>query len=195
MSLLSKIKSEYKVDKSELTLIDFLEKCKEDKSLFSSPAERILDAIGKPKTINTKDDPRLSRIHQNKKMKVYPAFSDFYGMEQVIENIVSFFKHSTQGLEESKQILYLMGPVGSAKSSLAERLKKLIQKEPIYVLKAGDEISPVFESPLGLFCDHKEEVEDEYNISPRYVPNCMSPWAVKRLQEFKVQIYGYLTRL
>jgi serine protein kinase len=40
-----------------------------------------------------------------------------------IDNIVSFFKHAAQGLEESKQILYLMGPVGSAKSSLAESLK------------------------------------------------------------------------
>jgi predicted Ser/Thr protein kinase len=26
-----------------------------------------------------------------------------------------------------------------------------MEKEPIYVLKAGDQISPVFESPLGLF--------------------------------------------
>ena len=53
--------------------------------------------------------------------------------------------------EERKQVLYLLGPVGGGKSSLAERLKLLMEKEPIYVLKAGDEISPVFESPLGLF--------------------------------------------
>ena len=81
-----------------------------------------------------------------------------------------------------------MGPVGSAKSSLAERLKKLMQKEPIYVLKVEDELSPVNESPLGLFCDHKDELEDEYNIPSRYVPNCMSPWAIKRLHELKGDI-------
>ena len=72
-------------------------------------------------------------------------------MEDTIERIVGYFKHAAQGLEEKRQILYLLGPVGGGKSSLAERLKDLMEKHPIYVLKAGDEISPVFESPLGLF--------------------------------------------
>jgi serine protein kinase len=188
MSLLNKIKNEFKVDKKETTIQSYLKKCSSDPSMYASAPERILKAIGDPKIIDTKDDPRLSRIYQNKKIKVYPSFKDFYGMEQTIENIVSFFKHSAQGLEESKQILYLMGPVGSAKSSLAECLKGLIQKEPIYVLKYGDEISPVLESPLGLFCDHKGELEEEYGIPSRYVPNCMSPWAVKRLKEAKGDI-------
>ncbi len=71
-------------------------------------------------------------------------------MEETIERIVGFFRHAAQGLEERKQILYLLGPVGGGKSSLAERLKQLMEKEPVYVLKAGKEISPVFESPLGL---------------------------------------------
>src|SRR5271165_5219463 len=64
--------------------------------------------------------------------------------------IIGFFRHAAQGLEERKQILYLLGPVGGGKSSLAERLKALMENAPIYVLKAGDEVSPVFESPLGL---------------------------------------------
>ena len=87
----------------------------------------------------------------NRTIRIYPAFSDFYGMEETIERIVGFFRHAAQGLEERKQILYLLGPVGGGKSSLAERLKALMEQEPIYVLKAGDQISPVFESPLGLF--------------------------------------------
>ena len=72
-------------------------------------------------------------------------------MEETIERIVGFFRHAAQGLEERKQILYLLGPVGGGKSSLAERLKSLMEKQPIYVLKAGEEVSPVFEIPLGLF--------------------------------------------
>jgi serine protein kinase len=182
MSLLSKIKNDYKIDNNEMSIIDYLKLCEKDKSTYSSSSERILKSIGKAKIIDTKDDPQLSRIHQNKKIRIYPAFSDFYGMEAVIENIVSFFKHAAQGLEESKQILYLMGPVGSAKSSLAERLKKLMEQKPIYVLKLGNELSPINESPLGLFCDHKNELEEEYGIPPRYIPNCMSPWAIKRLR-------------
>src|SRR5690606_3204505 len=101
-----------------------------------------------------------------------------------IEQIVSYFRHSAQGLEEKKQILYLMGPVGGGKSSLAERIKHLIQQNPIYVLKAGDQLSPVYESPLGLFADYADEIEEEYKIPARYLPMCMSPWASKRLREF-----------
>ena len=84
-------------------------------------------------------------------------------MEETIERIVGFFRHAAQGLEERKQVLYLLGPVGGGKSSLAERLKLLMEKEPVYVLKAGNEISPVFESPLGLFdpvtlgAEHRED--------------------------------------
>ncbi len=87
----------------------------------------------------------------NRTIKRYSAFEGFYGMEDTIERIVGYFKHAAQGLEEKRQILYLLGPVGGGKSSLAERLKDLMEKHPIYVLKAGEEISPVFESPLGLF--------------------------------------------
>src|SRR6478609_5468385 len=72
-------------------------------------------------------------------------------MEETIERIVGFFRHAAQGLEERKQILYLLGPVGGGKSSLAERLKSLMERQPIYALKAGDQLSPVFESPLSLF--------------------------------------------
>ncbi|MBF0334007.1 MAG: substrate-binding domain-containing protein, partial [Alphaproteobacteria bacterium] len=39
-----------------------------------------------------------------------------------------FFRHAAQGLEERKQIIYLLGPVGGGKSSLAERLKTLMEK-------------------------------------------------------------------
>ena len=87
-------------------------------------------------------------------------------MEETIERIVGFFRHAAQGLEERKQILYLLGPVGGGKSSLAERLKLLMEKEPIYVLKAGNEISPVFESPLGLFdpATLGAELEKRYGI-------------------------------
>ncbi len=74
-------------------------------------------------------------------------------MEDSIEQIVSYFKHAAQGLEEKKQILYLLGPVGGGKSSLADRLK-FDGALPIYAIKD----SPVFESPLGLF-DVNEDAE------------------------------------
>src|SRR5207247_1467902 len=89
--------------------------------------------------------------------KIYPSFSDFYGMEDTIERIAGYFRYASQGLEERKQILYLLGPVGGGKSSLAERLKKLMEQRPIYTLKVGNQISPIFESPLGLFLQRRLE--------------------------------------
>ena len=118
---------------------------------YASAAERMLAAIGEPEIVDTSHDPRLGRIFMNRTIRVYPTFADFYGMEETIERIVGYFRHAAQGLEERKQVLYLLGPVGGGKSSLAERLKLLMEKMPIYVLKAGKEMSPIFESPLGLF--------------------------------------------
>src|SRR5712672_4845805 len=135
----------------ELSLEDYLGKCSDDPTYYAGAAERMLRAIGEPFMVDTSQDPRLGRIFMNRTIKVYPEFSDFFGMEETIERIVGFLRHAAQGLEERKQVLYLLGPVGGGKSSLAERLKLLMEKMPIYVLKAGKDISPVFESPLGLF--------------------------------------------
>lgn len=161
----------------EMTLEEYVEKLKDDPSLYASPAERLLKAIGKPEIIDTSKDERLGRIHRNRIIKYYPTFHDFYGMEEVIDKIVAFYKHAAQGLEESKQILYLLGPVGSAKSSLAERLKKLMAAEPVYVLKG----SPIQESPLGLFDESDAEL---LGIPGRYLRFRASPWALKRLDEY-----------
>ncbi len=171
---------------TELSLTDYLQLCRDDPMAYASASERLLSAIGEPEVVDTARDPRLGRIFMNRTIKVYPAFSEFYGMEETIERIVGFFRHAAQGLEERKQILYLLGPVGGGKSSLAERLKSLMEKCPIYVLKAGKDISPAFESPLGLFNpdDMGEALEERYGIPRRRLTGLMSPWAVKRLDEF-----------
>ena len=170
----------------EMTLFEYLEACKKDPLIYATAAERILAAIGEAEVVDTAKDPRLGRIFMNRTIKVYPAFNDFYGMEETIERIVGFFRHAAQGLEERKQILYLLGPVGGGKSSLAERLKSLMERQPIYALKAGKDISPLFESPLGLFDPDQmgPVLEDKFGIPRRRLTGLMSPWAVKRLDEF-----------
>jgi serine protein kinase len=171
---------------SEMSLSEYLEACRTDPMMYANAAERLLAAIGEPEMVDTSKDARLGRIFMNRTIRVYPAFSEFYGMEETIERIVGFFRHAAQGLEERKQILYLLGPVGGGKSSLAERLKALMEHAPIYVLKAGDEISPVFESPLGLFDPERmgKMLEDRYGIPRRRLTRFMSPWCIKRLDEF-----------
>lgn len=125
-----------KAREEEYSIQEFLDMCKQDKSCYASAAERLLTAIGEPEMIDTSTNPRLSRLFSNRVVARYPAFKDFYGMEEAIEQIVSYLKHSAQGLEEKKQILYLLGPVGGGKSSLAEKLKSLMQKCPSIASRA-----------------------------------------------------------
>ena len=113
-----------------MSLREYLEGCRNDSAMYASTAERMIAAIGEPEFVDTAKDARLGRIFMNRTLKVYPAFKDFYGLEETIERIVGFFRHAAQGLEEKKQILYLLGPVGGGKSSLADRLKDLMEKVP-----------------------------------------------------------------
>lgn len=175
-----------------MTLEDYLQLCKTDKMAYATAAERMVAAIGQAKIVDTSSDARLSRIHSNKMLRVYDGFGDFFGAEDAIEKIAAYFRNSAAGLEESKQILYLKGPVGGGKSSLAERLKSLMQKFPIYVLYDDSErdvekqLSPVLDSPLGLFnaFEHGEMLEAEYGINRRYLNTVMSGWAQEKLKEF-----------
>ena len=171
---------------ARFSLKEYLEGCKTDPTFYAGPAERMMTAIGEPELFDTAKDARLGRIFMNRTVKIYPAFKDFYGLEETIERIVGYFRHAAQGLEERKQIMYLLGPVGGGKSSLADRLKDLMEVCPIYVLATKDEVSPIFESPLGLFdpLTMAQTLQDRYGIPPRMLSGNMSPWAVKRLDEF-----------
>ncbi|TMX59524.1 PrkA family serine protein kinase [Vibrio rotiferianus] len=187
MSIFDHYQSRYEAAKDEeMSLQDFLALCKDDKSAYANAAERLLLAIGEPEVIDTAQDPRLSRIFSNRVISRYETFKDFYGMEDAIEQIVSYLKHAAQGLEERKQILYLLGPVGGGKSSLAEKLKALMEKMPVYVLSANGERSPVNDHPFCLFnpTEDGEILKKEYGIEHRYLRSIMSPWAAKRLHEF-----------
>ncbi|WP_018150468.1 PrkA family serine protein kinase [Leeia oryzae] len=183
MDIFSSFSSRFeRTREEEYSLEEYLALCKQDPLAYATAAERMLKAIGEPELVDTRKDHRLSRLFANRLVKLYPAFTDFYGAEDIIEQVVAYFRHAAQGLEERKQILYLLGPVGGGKSSIAEKLKQLMEQVPFYALKG----SPVNESPLGLFQAEEDAaiLEEDYGIPRRYLNKILSPWAVKRLQEF-----------
>lgn len=180
----------------EYTLEEWLHKCADDSSYYANAFERLLTAIGDPVIFDTSKDERMGRIFLNRTIQTYPdSFGNFYGMEDTISNIVSFLTHAAQGLEEARQILYLLGPVGGGKSSIAERLKQLMQRVPIWALKSFNhaanegrgewQISPCYESPLGLFDPDQDgqDLKDRFGIPLRYLDGIVSPWATKRIDE------------
>jgi len=61
-----------------------------------------------------------------------------------------------------------------------------MQKEPFYAIKG----SPLHESPLSLFSHNDDAyiLEEKYQIPRRYTQSVMSPWLVKRLNEYNGDI-------
>ena len=173
----------------ELGLEEFLQYCKTDRMAYATAHDCILEAIGKPTLMNTAEDPRLSRVFQNRIIQLWDSFTEFHGMEDTLMSLYAYFLHAAQGLEERKQVLYLLGPVGGGKSSLAEKIKKLAEQFPIYSLKdsLSGRVSPLLENPLGLFERDKfgAQMEDRYGIPRRALTGIASPWALKRLKEYK----------
>lgn len=182
MNVLEQVKQSYDKTKVEsMTMESYLKLLNSDKSVAATPHERLLKAIGEPVMVETLKHPKLKKIYGDRVIRTYPSFSEFYGMEEVIDKIVSYTKHAAQGLEESRQILYLLGPVGSAKSSLAELIKKLMESQPIYVLTDHNgNMSPIFESPLGIL---PKEYRHELGLCSELINMLPSPWATKRIDE------------
>ncbi|MGH7947721.1 MAG: serine protein kinase, partial [Candidatus Binataceae bacterium] len=136
------------------TLIEYLEIIKSDPLLPKLSHARIYDMITASETRNIQDsdDPRTKRLYKDEPLKVYNFFADeFFGIERTIAQIVRYFHSASLKGEESRQVLYLMGPVGSGKSSLVERVQRgLEQLVPIYAIEG----CPMFEEPMHLIPRH-----------------------------------------
>ena len=136
------------------TFLEYLDRVKDDQSLAGLAHRRVYDMLDTEGVteINPENDPRTQRLFGDEPIKVYNFFKDeFFGMERTLDKIVRYFHSAAMGGEESRQVLYFMGPVGSGKSSLVERLKRGLEAlPPIYVIDG----CPINESPLHLIPRH-----------------------------------------
>ncbi|HOB12184.1 MAG TPA: PrkA family serine protein kinase [Syntrophomonadaceae bacterium] len=153
-SLIKKDRQERHQQQFNITLLDYLQIVKEDPQVTMLAHERIhrlITAAG-VKTIKTEEHPRLRRLYGNSVIKVYRFFEEeFFGIDRTIMEIARYFYAAAMRGEESRQVLYLVGPVGSGKSSLVESLKQALEKSPpIYVIQG----CPMREEPLHLIPKH-----------------------------------------
>jgi serine protein kinase len=136
------------------TLLEYLEVLKGDPTLPKLAHARIYDMIiaAGARNLQDTDDPRTKRLYKDEPLKVYEFFADeFFGIERTIAQIVRYFHSASLKGEESRQVLYLMGPVGSGKSSLVERVQRgLEQTGTIYAIEG----CPMHEEPLHLIPRH-----------------------------------------
>ena len=136
------------------TFLDYLELVKENPGLSELAHSRIYDIISEQgyQNLADSDDARTKHLFGNDPVKIYNFFKDeFFGIERVIAQIVRYFHSAAMKGEESRQVLYLMGPVGAGKSSLIEKLRQGLETaEPVYAIEG----CPMHEEPLHLIPRH-----------------------------------------
>jgi serine protein kinase len=163
------------------TLLDYLEVVKGDPTVTKMSHARIYDmmmATGM-RNIHDTDDPRTKRLYKDEPIKVYNFFADeFFGIERTIAQIVRYFHSASLKGEESRQVLYLMGPVGSGKSSLVERIHRGLEgAAQIYSIQG----CPMHEEPLHLIPRHlRREFEKMLGVN---VEGDLCPVCRYRLKE------------
>ncbi|MEM4380055.1 MAG: hypothetical protein QXL01_05150 [Thermoplasmatales archaeon] len=136
------------------TVLDYIELVKKDPSIVRSAHERIFDMIMQQgvEEPNFDENPKLKRIFGNQKVKIYKFFSsEFFGMERTIQNLVRYFQSASLKGEESRQVLFLVGPVGSGKSSLVEKIKRGLESLPPFYALEDD---PMHSEPLTIVPRH-----------------------------------------
>ena len=75
MDVIGNFAARYERTREEvLSLQDYLDICKREPLAYATAAERMLKAIGDPQMVDTRNDPRLSRIFSNKVIKIYRGF-------------------------------------------------------------------------------------------------------------------------
>jgi len=154
-----------KHEQFEGTFLDYLERLRDEPGIVMLAHERLYHLVTRDgiEIIHTEDDPRLKRIYGNQTLKRYKFFkNDFFGIDQTLMEIVRYLHSATMRGEESRQVLYLVGPVGSGKSSIMESLKHALeQAPPIYALKD----CPMHEEPLHLVPRHlRKDFEQKLGI-------------------------------
>src|SRR5215475_9390998 len=161
--------------------LEYLELVRQTPSLTKLAHGRLYDMMMRDGTqdILESEDPRVKRLYRDESLKVYNFFRDeFFGIEKTISQIVRYFHSASLKGEESRQVLYLMGPVGSGKSSLSEKLQRGLEGlEPVYAIEG----CPMFEEPLHLLPRHlRKEFEKMLGV---HIEGDLCPVCRFRLKE------------
>lgn len=135
-------------------LLEYLELLKKDPEIACLAHKRLYNMIISKgvREIDPETDPKHKRLYRGEKIRVFDFFADeFYGMEKTLNQIVRYFHSASLKGEESRQVLYLVGPVGSGKSSLVETMKRGLERGGLFY---AIENCPIHEEPLHLIPRH-----------------------------------------
>jgi serine protein kinase len=179
--LIEQDREKRKKDEFEGTLLDYFQIIKENPEITKLAHRRMYNLITGPgvEILKPEENLRIRKIYGNETIKSYNFFkNDFFGIEKTLAKIASYFYSAAMNGEESRQVLYLVGPVGSGKSSIVEVLKKALEGcEPVYSLKG----CPMREEPLHLIPKHlRKQFEETLGVK---IEGDLCPVCRHRLKE------------
>ena len=135
-------------------VLGYMDLVKENPSIAKLAHARLYDIVIRAgaKDIQEIGDSKTRRLYKDEPVKVYNFFADdFFGIEKTLSQVVRYLNAGFLRGEESRQVLYLMGPVGSGKSSLVEKFYRGLEaSEPFYAIEG----CPMFNEPLLLTPKH-----------------------------------------
>jgi serine protein kinase len=182
------------------TALEYLELVKQNPEVHKAAHKRIYDMLISHGTTETQldENPRLKRIFRSDTLKTFNFFAEeFYGMEKTLSQVVRYFHSASLRGEESRQVLFLVGPVGSGKSSLVESIKKGLEETCSFYAIEG---CPMHGDPLHLIPRHLRKefgkmlgVEIEGDLCPvtrhRLIEEFKGRW-----EEMPVRTYDFSIR-
>lgn len=135
------------------------------------------------------DKARFSRLYGRSQITQYDAFDGIYGMEEALNKVIDFIKAAALGLEEQNQILCLVGPPASGKTTLVERLKEYMETMLFDYIKD----SPFQEHPLAILnTSIGKQLLKQHGINipslDEYKP---SSWLEEKLKEKKGKLQDF----
>ncbi|WP_372716151.1 serine protein kinase [Immundisolibacter sp.] len=136
------------------SFLDYLELVRGNPTLPKQAHARLYEAVTAcgVADLGESEDARLNRLFGDEHLKRYPFFEkEFFGVERPLAQIVRYLHSAALHGEESRQVLYLMGPVGAGKSSLVAKLQRALEEaDPVYAIQD----CPMAEEPLHLIPNH-----------------------------------------
>ncbi|MFB3088663.1 MAG: serine protein kinase [Acidiferrobacterales bacterium] len=173
--LIEKDRAQHESNEWRGTFLDYLEKVKADASVAKLAHTRLYEVVMKDGVTDVGEfgEPKLTRLFSDEPVKIYNFFKDeFFGIEHAIAQIARYLHSAALHGEESRQVLYLMGPVGAGKSSIMDKIQRGLERsEPVYAIEG----CPMAEEPLHLIPHHlRKEFEKmlDVHIEGELCPVC-----------------------
>ncbi len=150
---------------------------------YASAAERMLAAIGEPEVVDTRNDPRLSRLFSNRMIRRYPAFREFYGMEEAIAADRRLLQPRRAGARGA-QAGALPARSGGRRQVVDRRAAEAADGGASDLRAEGLAGERVAARPVPSGARRRRCSRTSTASRSATSPASCQPWAIKRLQEF-----------